>query len=139
MLDFLNITKALSDENRIRILMALRQRNLCVCQVTAFLDLAPSTTSKHLSILRQARLIESRKNGKWVYYSLAGPKSSALVRDALNLVLGNLADNPAILRDETHISEVLAREDLICAGMDQEEKERMHSLDIHLLDAENEF
>ena len=59
MFDFLTTCRALADENRIRILMALRGRQLCVCQVTAFLDLAPSTTSKHLSILRQARLIES--------------------------------------------------------------------------------
>lgn len=54
MFDFLTTCRALADENRIRILMALRGRQLCVCQVTAFLDLAPSTTSKHLSILRQA-------------------------------------------------------------------------------------
>lgn len=71
MFDFLTTCRALADENRIRILMALRGRQLCVCQVTAFLDLAPSTTSKHLSILRQARLIESNKQGRWVYYRLA--------------------------------------------------------------------
>ena len=72
MFDFPTTCRALADENRIRILMALRGRQLCVCQVTAFLDLAPSTTSKHLSILRQARLIESNKQGRWVYYRLGG-------------------------------------------------------------------
>lgn len=50
MFDFLTTRCALTDENRIRVLMALRGRQLCVCQVIAFLDLAPSTTSKHLSI-----------------------------------------------------------------------------------------
>lgn len=139
MLDFLNIARALSDENRIRILMALRDRDLCVCQVTAFLDLAPSTTSKHLSVLRQARLIESSKKGKWVYYSLAQNSAGPMVRDALALVLKNLAANQAILRDSEHIKKVLEREDLICAGLDAEHKDCRHSLEIHLLEEDSEI
>ena len=58
MFGFMNITKALADENRVRILMALNGRNeLCVCQLIDMLQLAPSTVSKHLFILRNARLI----------------------------------------------------------------------------------
>lgn len=136
MLDFLNIIRALSDENRIRILMALRERDLCVCQVTAFLDLAPSTTSKHLSILRQARLIESSKRGKWVYYHLAGKSGSPMVKSALTMLVENLKHNPSIMLDEEHIKKVLEREDLLCAGMDAEHKECRHSLEIHLLEEE---
>lgn len=132
MLDFLNITRALSDENRLRILMALRERDLCVCQVTAFLDLAPSTTSKHLSVLRQARLIESRKRGKWVYYHLAADAPSPLVQSALALVLKNLTDHPAIRGDSERMKKVLEREDLM--GLDGEHKECGHSLELHLLD-----
>lgn len=137
MLDFLNITRALSDENRIRILMALRERDLCVCQVTAFLDLAPSTTSKHLSVLRQARLIESRKLGKWVYYHLAADSASPLVQKALAWVLDALREHPAVLRDQEHIKEVLAREDLLGAALGPDHKECGHSLEIHLLEEEN--
>lgn len=61
---FLNITKALADENRIRALLALRQGELCVCQITGPFGLAPSTISKHLSILSQAGLLNSRKEGR---------------------------------------------------------------------------
>ena len=68
MQEFLAITKALSDENRVRVLMALSAGELCVCQIIELLKLAPSTVSKHISILKQARLVESTKNGKWVYY-----------------------------------------------------------------------
>ena len=137
MLDFLNITKAMTDENRLRILMALRNRELCVCQVTAFLDLAPSTTSKHLSILRQARLIESAKHGKWVYYRLADPeRSSRAVQDALTLVLGNLAAHPAILQDEGHFKDILRREQSLCEHFDGLDKEYMHSPEIHSLEGE---
>lgn len=71
MQDFLAITKALSDENRVRVLMALSAGELCVCQIIELLNLAPSTVSKHMSILKQARLAESTKNGKWVYYRAA--------------------------------------------------------------------
>lgn len=71
----LSIIKAMSDENRVRILMALRGKELCVCTLTELLDLAPSTTSKHLSVLKQARLIESVKDGKFVYYRLIQPES----------------------------------------------------------------
>lgn len=66
----LTLTKALSDENRVRALMALGEGELCVCQIIELLSLAPSTVSKHMSILRQARLVESRKEGRWMYYRL---------------------------------------------------------------------
>lgn len=66
MFNFINITKALAEENRVRILLALEGRELCVCQIFELLDLAPSTVSKHLSILRQARLVEGRKEGRWM-------------------------------------------------------------------------
>ena len=137
MLDFLNITRALSDENRIRILMALRERDLCVCQVTAFLDLAPSTTSKHLSVLRQARLIESSKHGKWVYYHLADKSGSDMVKSSLNMLVENLKNHPAIMRDSEHIKKVLEREDLLCADLGAEHSECGHSLEIHLLEEED--
>jgi ArsR family transcriptional regulator len=155
MLDFINITKALTDENRLRILMILRNRELCVCQITAMLDIAPSTTSKHLSVLRQARLIESTKHGKWVYYRLAESqkngeaaggnsgrkperRNNAAVGEALALVLRNLAGYPAILRDEERFREILKREDVLCSSMDEGEKERMHSLEIHSLAQDEE-
>jgi DNA-binding transcriptional ArsR family regulator len=60
------IAKALSDANRVRILAILEGRELCVCQVIELLDLAPSTVSKHLSILKQVHLIDGRKRGRWM-------------------------------------------------------------------------
>lgn len=62
--------KALSDPNRLRILKMLEIRPLCVCEITEVLHLATSTVSKHLSILRDADLINDDKQGKWVNYSL---------------------------------------------------------------------
>ena len=54
MREFMAITKALSDPNRVRILLALRRGELCVCQITELFGFAPSTVSKHLSILHHA-------------------------------------------------------------------------------------
>jgi ArsR family transcriptional regulator len=48
--------------------MMLCDGELCVCQLIKMLGLAPSTVSKHMSILRQARLVQARKEGKWMYY-----------------------------------------------------------------------
>ena len=72
MKDVLSVTKALSDGNRLRTVMALREMTeLCVCQLTEMLGLAPATVSRHMSILRHAGLVESRKNGRWVYYRIS--------------------------------------------------------------------
>jgi len=62
--------KALSDPNRIRILKMLQVKPLCVCEITEILELATSTVSKHLSILRDAGFIVDEKDGKWVNYRI---------------------------------------------------------------------
>lgn len=99
MLTFTTVVRALGDDNRLRILMALRQRPLCVCEITTLLGLAASTTSKHLFLLRQARLIESIKKGRWVYYRLP-QNPGPCVRDALAWTMRELANCPQILQDE---------------------------------------
>src|ERR1039457_5801277 len=82
MREFMNITKALADENRVRALLALRKGELCVCQITELFGLAASTVSKHLSILYQAALVESRKEGRWMYYRLPGKEAPGAARRA---------------------------------------------------------
>lgn len=78
--------KALAHPGRLRILAMLQQGDLCVCQMTAVLELAASTVSAHLASLRHAGLVTERKDGKWVHYHLVatGPLAD-LVRRALRL------------------------------------------------------
>ena len=57
------VLKAAGDPTRTRILKLLESGGLCVCQVQAVLGLAPSTVSKHLSILKTAGLVEDRRDG----------------------------------------------------------------------------
>jgi ArsR family transcriptional regulator, arsenate/arsenite/antimonite-responsive transcriptional repressor len=107
MREFMNITKALADSTRIRVLLALRQQELCACQITELIGLAQSTMSKHFYLLKQARLVDSRKDGRWVYYALPGKEASPAVREALNWVQKSLVDEPRIAEDLKNLKEVL--------------------------------
>jgi len=82
--EIVSIAKALSDENRVRALMLLSGRELCVCRIVEFLKLAPSTVSKHMSILKAAGLVVSRKDEKWMHYKLAQKEGSSAIRDILD-------------------------------------------------------
>lgn len=70
MKEITNIFYCLSDKNRIRILMMLSRKSLCVCEITEILELSASTVSNHLSILKAAGFINDSKDGKWVNYSI---------------------------------------------------------------------
>jgi ArsR family transcriptional regulator len=107
MFEFLNITKALAEENRVRILLALQVEELCVCQIIELLELAPSTVSKHVSVLRQARLVDSRKDGRWMYYRLADANAPRVVREAIAWVKKSLSSNKHIRQDAIKLKEIL--------------------------------
>ena len=106
MKDYLAVTKALSDASRARMLCALRGGELCVCQLIELLQLAPSTVSKHLSILNQADLVESRKNGRWVYYRLPRKPGSGAAARMTKETFRALADSAAILEDEKRLKRI---------------------------------
>jgi ArsR family transcriptional regulator, arsenate/arsenite/antimonite-responsive transcriptional repressor len=107
MWDFMAVTKALSDENRVRLLLALQKQELCLCQLIEFVKLAPSTVSKHMSILRAAHLVDARKDGRWMYYRLAGDKSSPIVQNVIEWVRESLADDPQIIGDAKRLQQIL--------------------------------
>ncbi len=101
------LAKALAERNRLRALHALRGRELCVCQIVALLELAPSTVSKHMSILRRARLVESRKKGRWVHYRLAGKDAPSEAAEALDWALQHLSGTGQARKDAARLEEIL--------------------------------
>jgi ArsR family transcriptional regulator len=107
MRDFMAITKALSDPNRVRILLALRGGELCVCQITELFGFAPSTVSKHLSILHHAGLVWSRKSERWVYYRLPDKSAPVAGREALAWVHKSLARTDAAMADAKKLKQIL--------------------------------
>ena len=64
------IMKALSDENRIRIVNLLLQGELCVCEMETILGLTQTNASRHLAKLKTAGIVEIRKEYQWVYYKI---------------------------------------------------------------------
>lgn len=64
------IYKALADRTRLRILNMLKKRAMCVCEITEVLQLSQSTVSGHLRVLKEASIVEARKDGLWIEYSL---------------------------------------------------------------------
>lgn len=78
--------KALSDPNRLRILKMLQAKKLCVCEITYVLDLAPSTVSEHLSILKRSEFILEEKDGKWVNYMINPRPSDPVVGSILSML-----------------------------------------------------
>ena len=105
--EFMSITKALADENRVRMLLALGETELCVCQVTELLGLAPSTISKHLSILHQAGLAESRKDGRWIFYRLPGKAAPPAVRRAIAWVAEAMNGDERVAEDAARLTQIL--------------------------------
>jgi ArsR family transcriptional regulator, arsenate/arsenite/antimonite-responsive transcriptional repressor len=107
MRDLMAVFKALADENRVRVLMTLRPKELCVCQIVELLGLAPSTVSKHMAILKQARLVECRKEGRWMFYRLAESDGPAEAREITSLVSRLLANDPRVRDDVKRMKQIL--------------------------------
>ncbi|MFW6110702.1 MAG: ArsR/SmtB family transcription factor [Thermoproteota archaeon] len=68
------VFKALANATRLRILGLLSSREMCVCEIMVALELTQPTASHHLRILENVGLIRNRKEGKWVFYSIANPE-----------------------------------------------------------------
>lgn len=104
----LRVTKAVSDLQRLRILMMLQPGELCVCQIVEVLELAPSTVSKHLSILNDARLVDSRKEGRWMYYRLPEGADGVFVRPVLRWLNETLKNDATTAQDARKLKSVVA-------------------------------
>ena len=102
MKNFVQVMKALSDPNRVRIIKLLEHRTMCVCELQALLEVAQPTVSKHLKILETARLVKSFKDGLWVNYQLANGSNSPYAAS----LLGNLRH---WLTDDKDLTDLIKR------------------------------
>ncbi len=98
-------TKALADGNRLRVVAALAEHpELCVCQLTEMLQLAMPTVSRHMSVLQRARLVDSRRDGRWIFYRLSETFPPLL----LQWIRNALANSAQIAGDRTHLETIVA-------------------------------
>ena len=107
---FLAVSKALNDETRVRILLALGAGELCLCQIVELVGLAPSTLSKHVNLLTAAGLVRRRKEGRWHYFRHAGDGAPAEIRQLLDWALGALRKDPVIREDATRLRGILRKD-----------------------------
>jgi ArsR family transcriptional regulator, arsenate/arsenite/antimonite-responsive transcriptional repressor len=77
---------ALSDETRLRMMRLLEERELCVCELMQVLDMSQPRISRHLGVLKNAGLVNDRREGKWVYYALPPGAEHDVVKNLLNAV-----------------------------------------------------
>ena len=80
--------KSIADETRLKILCILDSvESMCVCDIAEILSMTPSAISHQLRLLKQARLVKSRRDGKTIYYSLADSHVRAIIDQGLEHVL----------------------------------------------------
>ncbi len=111
MKSFIKVMKALSDQNRVKIVKMLQHKTLCVCELRAALEISQPNASKHLKILEEAGLVDYRKDGLWVNYHLAAGANSPYVANILGNLKYWLEDDPEIAKlvEKIHF---LSREEL---------------------------
>lgn len=97
-MDIVGVLKALADETRIRILNLLYKETLCVCDIEEVLKISQSNASRHLTKLKNAKLITSEKKAQWVYYRVNEKiiKMYSFVGELLEQELGK---NPQYQKD----------------------------------------
>ena len=90
--------KALGNDTRLRIVALLTHGELCVCHNEAALDITQATASRHLAVLRNAGVVDTHREGPWVYYRLADQVDPDCKRQLRTLV-GSFAKREVIRRD----------------------------------------
>lgn len=103
----LSIVKALADPTRLRLLLALQGREVCVCQLIELVRLAPSTVSKHMAQLRAAGLVSARKHGRWVYYAWPSEGFEIEAQHAVQWLVNELSIDNTIMSDRHRLKEIL--------------------------------
>ncbi len=104
MKELATIFKALSDETRLRIVKLLEKGELCVCDIVAALDIIQPKVSFHLGVLKEAKLIKDRKQGKWTHYSL---NEVDLFKRMLMVSICEKADGRPIAEDRKRLERFL--------------------------------
>ncbi len=114
-----DIAHALSDPNRIRLLSACLDGERCVCQLVELIDLSNASISKHLATLRNAGLLASRKEGRWVHYRVPS-EPEPIVEDALGWVRAHGLGDKQIQEDRVALRTIDAIDPIDLARMQRE-------------------
>jgi ArsR family transcriptional regulator len=103
--------KSLSDPTRLRIVLLLLERELCVCELTAILKLEQSRISHQLRLLRDAGLVEDAREGRWIIYRMRGAVKEHL-RPLVGRALRGDADAAETLRKDRTAMDACLRDEV---------------------------
>jgi transcriptional regulator, ArsR family len=102
-----NIFKALSDDTRLRVIKLLQERELCVCELMQVLNMSQPRISRHMSVLKNAGLVDDRREGKWVHYSLKKEKQDKKIKILLNTMVVMTNDDAVVKADQKKMKEAI--------------------------------
>jgi ArsR family transcriptional regulator len=109
MKSFTRLLAALTDPTRLRLVQLLLREELCVCELVDALQVPQYKVSRHLSRLRGVGLVEARRNGRWIYYSIGRQgRLNTFHRDLLRVMDVHLDGVPAVRKDDLRLSRRLA-------------------------------
>ena len=103
---------ALADKTRLRLLNLMADDEVCVCFFTEVLGDSQPKISRHLAYLRNADLVEARRDGKWMHYSIKWPEDDGM-RSVLRSTLTALADDPEMQHDKATYTNVCCTPELL--------------------------
>ena len=111
MRELVRVFKALADKNRLRILKMLQHKKMCVCELSAALGITRPSVSRHLSLMKDAGLVQDERNGQWIDYSLCEEKINEYASILQSHLKKWINDDPKIKNDIKNIKK-LNREEL---------------------------
>ena len=105
-MDQIETFRLLGDETRLRALALMgREKEVCVCELVAALGLSQPKISRHLSALRDAGLVEGRRDAQWMFYRIS-PSLSPWQTQAIQAALDSIADEPVLKRDKSRLDKM---------------------------------
>jgi len=99
MKEIIKAFKALSEPTRLRIFLLLMERDLCVCEMTFVLNMSQSRISHQLRLLRDADLVEDKREGRWIIYTIPRIVKENLAPFVRQFAGRDLAESEFVLRD----------------------------------------
>lgn len=107
--DIITLLSALADPTRLRLVRMLLQEELCVCELVDALRIPQYKVSRHLGKLRRVGLVEARRNGRWMYYSIGRRAAlKGFQQDLLKVIDVHVDGAPGMREDNACLSRRLA-------------------------------
>jgi len=109
MQEVLGILKVLSDEIRLRIVSLLMENELCVCELMEALKMSQSRISNHLRVLRNIGIIRAKREGKWMFYSLANDTMDDAVLEIIQVIVRKINERDYLAREKALIDKLIPK------------------------------